>query len=62
MHKEHFVLSDFPRDSNYFCNDNKKIPGKMKDENTGKIIYEGEFLKSKNVFTKNCRWEWKKHS
>ena len=57
IHKEHFDLSNFPRDSNYFCNDNKKIPGKMKDEYSGKIIYVGEFLKAKNVFTKNCRWE-----
>ena len=29
----------------------------MKDEYSGKIIYVGEFLKAKNVFTKNCRWE-----
>ena len=46
-HKEHFDLSNFPRDSKYFCTDNKKVPGKMNDEYAGKIIYEGEFLKSK---------------
>ena len=46
-HKEHFDLSNFPKGSKYFCNDNKKVPGKMKDEYAGKIIYEGEFLKSK---------------
>ena len=46
-HKEHFDLSNFPKGSKYFSNDNKKVPGKMKDEYAGKIIYEGEFLKSK---------------
>ena len=46
-HKEHFDLSNFPKDSKYFCNNNKKVPGKMKDEYAGIIIYEGEFLKSK---------------
>ena len=29
------------------CIDNKKLPGKMRDEDAGKIIYENEFLKSK---------------
>ena len=46
-HKEHFDLSNFPKGSKCFCNDNKKVPGKMKDEYAGKVIYEGEFLKSK---------------
>ena len=34
MHKLHelFDLSNFPKDSKYFHNDNKKVPGKMKDE------------------------------
>ena len=31
-HKELFDLSNFPKDSKYFCNYNKKVPGKMKDE------------------------------
>ena len=44
-HKEHFDLSNFPKNSKYFCNSNKKVPGKMKDEYAGEIIYEGEFLK-----------------
>ena len=43
--KEFFDLSNFPKDIKYFCDDNKKVPGKMKDEYAGKIIYEGEFLK-----------------
>ena len=46
-HKEHFGLNSFPKGSRYFCNDNKKVPRKMKDEYAGKIIFEGEFLKSK---------------
>ena len=40
MHKEFFDLSNFLKYSKYFCNDNKKLPGKMKDEYTGQIIYE----------------------
>ena len=34
MHKLHelFDLSNFPKDSKFFHNDNKKVPGKMKDE------------------------------
>ena len=46
-HKEHFDLSNFPIDSQYFCNDKKKVPRKMKDEYAGKVFYEGKFLKSK---------------
>ena len=38
-HKELFDLSNFPKDK-YFCNDNKKVPGKMKDEYGGTAIYE----------------------
>ena len=37
-HKELFDLSNFPKDSKYFCNDNKKVPGKMKDE------YEQQYM------------------
>ena len=41
MHKllEFFDLSNFPKDSKYFRNDNKKVPGKMKDEYGGTAIY-----------------------
>ena len=39
-HKEFFDLSSFPKDSKYFRNDNKKVPGKMKDEYEGTPIYE----------------------
>ena len=56
-HKEHFDLSNFPRDSKSICNNNKKIAGKMKDEYAGKIIYEGEFEKNKSVFIKNYGWK-----
>ena len=51
-HKEHFDLSNFPKDSKYFCNDNKKVPGKMKDEYAEKIISKGELLKSKKYSLK----------
>ena len=41
MHKFHelFDLSNFPKDSKYFRNDNKKVPGKMTDEYGGTAIY-----------------------
>ena len=45
--KEFFDLSNFPKDSKYFCNDNKKVPGKMKDEYGGTAIYEFAGTKSK---------------
>ena len=38
--KELFDLSNQPKDSKYYCNDNKKVPGKMKDEYAGISIYE----------------------
>ena len=38
--KEFFDLSNFSENCKYFCNDNKKVPGKMKDEYGGKVIYE----------------------
>ena len=49
MHKkkEIFDLSNQPKDSKYYCNDNKKVPGKMKDEYGGKIICEITALQSK---------------
>ena len=46
-HKEFFDLSNQPKDSKYYCNDNKKVPGKMKDEYGGKIICEVTVLKPK---------------
>ena len=45
--KKLFDLSNFPKDSKYFCNDNKKVPGKMKDEYGGTVICEFIGLKSK---------------
>ena len=39
-HKEFFDLSNFPKNSKIFCNDNKKIPEKMKDEYRGTAIFE----------------------
>ena len=32
QHKEIFDLSNYPENSKYFCNNDKKVLGKMKDE------------------------------
>ena len=40
-------LSNFPKDSKYFCNDNKKVPGKMKGEYGGTSIWVFIGTKSK---------------
>ena len=45
--KELFDLRNFPKNSKYFCNDNKKVPGKIKDEYGGTAIYEYIGLKPK---------------
>ena len=37
--KDFFDLSNFPKDSKYFWDDNKKVPGKMKDEYGGIAIW-----------------------
>ena len=46
-HKELFDLSNFPKYSKYFCNDNLKVLGKMKYEYRGIAIYEFVGTKSK---------------
>ena len=46
-YKELFDLSNFPKSSKYYCDENKKIVGKMKDEYSGKSILKFEDLKSK---------------
>ena len=38
QNKDLFDLSNFPKGSKYFCNDNEKVPGKMKDEYGGRVI------------------------
>ena len=53
QHKEIFNLSNYHKNSRYFCNDNKKVLGKMKDEYGGKIIYEITALKSKMYSTRD---------
>ena len=35
---ELYGLSNPPKNSEYYCPDNKKIPGKMKDEFPGKLL------------------------
>ena len=52
-HKELFDLSNQPKDSKYFCNDNKKVPGKMKDQYAGIPIYEYIEIKSKMYSIRN---------
>ena len=49
--KEFFDLSNFPKDSKYFCDDNKKVPGKMKDEYGGIAIWIFVRTKSKMYST-----------
>ena len=65
-HKELFDLSNQPKDSHYFCNDNKKAPGKIKDEYAGIPIYEFIGLKSKMFsirdITKKVKSTYKDHS
>ena len=39
-HGEYFDLSNYSKNSKYFCNDNKKVLGKMKDESAGNVIKE----------------------
>ena len=46
--KEFFDLSNFSKDSKYYCADNKKVPGKMKHEYSGRPIIEYAGTKSKS--------------
>ena len=46
-YKELFDLSSFPVSGKYYCSDNKKVVGKMKDEYGGKSILKFVGLKSK---------------
>ena len=46
-YKELFHLTNFPVSSKYYCSDNKKVVGKMKDEYGGKSILKFVGLKSK---------------
>ena len=45
--KELFGLSNFRKDSKHYCDDDKKVPGKMKDEYGGTVIFEYAGTKSK---------------
>ena len=46
-HNEVFDLSNYLVSSKYYCSDNKKVLGKMKDEYGGKSILKIVGLKSK---------------
>ena len=45
--KEHFDLSDYPKDHPLYCPDNKKVIGKFKNETSEKIITEFVGLRPK---------------
>ena len=60
--KEFFDLSNQPKDSKYYCNDNKKVPGKMKDEYGGIHIYEFIGLKSKIYSIRDVNKKRKKYT
>ena len=46
-YKDLFDLSNYPKSSKYFCSDNKKVVGKMKDEYGAARIIKFVGLKSK---------------
>ena len=46
-HREYFDLSNYSKNGKYFCNDNKKVLGKMKDECGGNVNKEVIGLRSK---------------
>ena len=52
-HKHLFDFSNYPKDSKFFDQANKKVIGNMKDESEGKIIGEFVGLKSKMYSMKN---------
>ena len=52
-HKHLFDFSNYPKDSKFFDEANKKVIGKIKDESEGKIIDEFVGLKSKMHSMKN---------
>ena len=52
-HKHLFDFSNYPKDSNFFDETNKKVISKMKEESEGKIIGEFVGLKSKIYSMKN---------
>ena len=52
-HRDLFNFSNYPKNSKFFDQANKKVIGKMKDESEGKIIGEFVGLKSKMYSMKN---------
>ena len=55
--KEFFDLSNFSKNSKYRTNDNKKVPGKMKYEYGGIVIYKFAAPKPKSytiIDENNC--------
>ena len=54
-YKELFDLSNFSVSSKYYCSDNKKVLGKMKDEYSGKSIVKFLGLKWSQWFYRVSR-------
>ena len=51
-----FDLSNFPKDSKYYCADNKKVLGKLKDEYGGTPIKEYVGTKSKTYSIRDMNY------
>lgn len=47
LHASLFDFSDYPKNHQLYCEDNKKIIRKFKDELNGKLVFEFERFKSK---------------
>ena len=59
--KENYDLSNQPKDSEYYCPEYKKVPGKMKDEYPGQVILEFYGLKPKSYVIITNKSEKCKH-
>ena len=61
-HQEFFDWRNQPKDGKYYCNDNKKVPGKMKDKYGGTHIHEFIGLKSKMYSMRDVNKKEKKYT
>ena len=50
--KEMFDSSDYPENSQYYCNANKKVIDKFKDEASSNVLYP------RALFLKKCHWRF----
>ena len=56
IYKHNADLSNLPVSSKYYCSNNNKVLGKMKDEYGGKSIVKSVGLKSVQKDVHNIRW------